>query len=92
MSHRVGESGSPTSKEASQDATLQRFQQSALSRAGVAEQFELDPRLRGLSGSQLLDVAAFVVVLGEQSERKFKEAINAHGSRFMYVVARYCTI
>lgn len=74
MSHGVGESGSPTPKEAPQDSTFQRFQQRALPRAGVAEQFQLDPRLRCLCGSQLLDVAAFMVVLGEQSERKIKES------------------
>lgn len=86
MSHRVGESGSPTPKEAPQDATLQRLQQRALPRARVAEQLQLDPWLRSLSGSQLLDVATFVVVLGEQSGRKLKEAITAHGSRFTHVV------
>lgn len=88
MSHGVGESGSPTPKEAPQDAALQRLEQRALSRAGVAEQFQLDPWLRCLSGSQLLDVVAFVVVLGERSERKLKEAISGHGSRFTHVVVK----
>lgn len=92
MSHRVGESGSPTPKEAPQDATFQRLQQRALSRARVAKQLQLDPWLRGLSGPQLLDVATFVVVLGEQSERKLKEAITEHGSRFTHVMIRDHTI
>lgn len=73
MPHRVGESGSPTPKEAPQDATLQRFQKHALPRARVAKEFQLDPWLRCLSGSQLLDVAAFVCVLGEQLEKKLKD-------------------
>lgn len=88
MSHRVGEPGSPTPKKAPQYTTFQRFQQRALSRAGVAKQFQLDPWLRCLCGSQLLDITAFVVVLGEQSERKLKDAISGHESRFTFVVIR----
>lgn len=88
MSHRVSEPGSSPPKKAPQYTTFQRFQQSALPRAGVTKQFQLDPWLRCLCGSQLLDVAAFVVVLGEQLERKLKEAINGHESRFTNAVIR----
>lgn len=83
MSHRVGESGSPTPKKAPQDTTFQRFQKRALPRTGMAKQFELDSWLRCLSGSQLLDIATFVIVLGEQSEKKLTDVISAHGSRYL---------
>lgn len=63
VSDRVGQSGSPASKEASQDATFQRLQQCTLSSPGVAEQLQFDPWLRHLSGPQLLDVPALVIVL-----------------------------
>lgn len=39
MPHGIGQSGSPSPEEAPQDAALQRLQQRALPRAGVAEQF-----------------------------------------------------
>lgn len=63
---RVGHACPPPPEEAAQDATFQRLQQAALPRPRVTEQLQLDPGLQGLSGSQLLDVAQLVVVLGRE--------------------------
>lgn len=70
MAGRVGHACPPPPEEAAQDAALQRLQQRALPGAGVAEQLQLDPGLRGLGGSQLLDVAQLVVVLGKKRRRR----------------------
>lgn len=60
----------PPPEEATQDAALQRLQQGALPRSGVSKQFQLNPGLDGLSGSELLDVAQFVVVLSEREREE----------------------
>lgn len=60
---RVGHACPLPPEEAAQDATFQRLQQGALPGSSMTEQLQLDPGLDGLSGSQLLDVAQFVVVL-----------------------------
>ncbi len=70
MASCVGHACPPPPEEAAQDATFQRLQQGALPGAGVSEQLQLDSRLDGLSGSQLLDVAQFVVVLTPKTKRK----------------------
>lgn len=63
-------------EEAAQDATFQRLQQGALPGSGVSEQLQLDSRLDGLGGPQLLDVAQFVVVLTPQKIPQKKKRIN----------------
>lgn len=64
----------PPPEKATQDAALQRLQQGALPRSGVSEQFQFNPGLDSLSGSQLLDVAQFVVVLSERERRDLKQS------------------
>lgn len=59
----------PPPEEAAQDATFQRLQQGALSSSRVSKQLQFDPGLDGLSGTQLLDVAQFVVVLITREKR-----------------------
>lgn len=66
MASRVGHARPPPPEEATQDATLEGLQQGALPSSRVPKQFQLNPGLDGLSGPQLLDVAQFVVVLGEK--------------------------
>lgn len=70
MACRVGHACPPPPEEATQDAALQRLQQSALPCSGVSEQLQLNPGLDGLSGPQLLDVAQFVVVLRERAGKQ----------------------
>ena len=63
MAGRVGDPRSLPPEEAPQDAALQGLEQRALAHPLVPEQLELDPGLRQLAGTQLLDVAQLVVVL-----------------------------
>lgn len=64
MARCVGHARPPPPEEAAQDAALEGLQQGALPRSRVTEEFQLDPGLQRLRGTQLLDVAQLVVVLG----------------------------
>lgn len=74
MAGCVSHACSSPPEEATQDAALQRLQQGALPRSRVSKQFQFNPGLDSLSGSQLLDVAQFVVVLSESERRDLKQS------------------
>ena len=68
VARRVGDPRPLPPEQAPQDAALQGLQQGALAHSLVPEQLELDPGLQQLAGTQLLDVAQLVVVLGRETQ------------------------
>lgn len=75
MACGVGHARPPPPEEAAQDAALEGLQQGALPRPGVTKELQLDPRLRRLGGTQLLDEAQLVVVLRVETRKELFQAI-----------------